>query len=172
MSHSKIDLALKAAIGALLCALGWVVVTSMQERVVEVGDVSPKFAITTDQGLRVSRDSFGGKVLVLNFWATWCAPCVEEVPSLDQFQRAVADSGVVVVGVSVDKNPKSYANFLKRFRVAFQTARDPEANISSDFGTFKYPETYIIDRTGRVVQKIIGPRNWNDPEIINYVKSL
>ena len=172
MSPSKIDTAIKIAIGALFCVLAWVIAGSIRETIINVGDTAPNFAITTDRGLAVTPAKFGGKVLVLNFWGTWCAPCVEEIPSLDQFQRATADAGVVVVGVSIDKNEKLYNAFLKRFPVTFQTARDPEADISASYGTFKIPETYIIDKSGKVVQKIIGPRNWNDPEIINYVKSL
>ena len=87
-------------------------------------------------------------------------------------QRATAASGVVVLGISIDKNPKLYQKFLKRFQVSFQTARDPEAEINASYGTFKVPETYIIDKSGKVVQKVVGERNWNDPEIIGYVKSL
>lgn len=169
---SKTDNAIRLAILILFCALAWIVYTSTRERVIEVGDAAPDFSITTDRGLKVTPTSFGGKVLVLNFWATWCSPCVEEVPSLNEFQAAVASSGVVVVGVSIDKNPALYDKFVKRFNVKFQTARDPEADISASYGTFKIPETYIIDKSGKVVQKIIGPRNWNDPQIIDYVKTL
>ena len=172
MTTSRIDTAIKIAIAALFCVLVWVIAGATRERIINVGDTAPAFAVTTDRGQAISPAKFGGKVLVLNFWGTWCAPCVEEIPSLDQFQRATADSGVVVLGISIDKNEKLYNAFLKRFPVTFQTARDPEADISASYGTFKVPETYIIDKSGKVVQKIIGPRNWNDPEIINYVKSL
>lgn len=172
MSKSYTDKAILATIGVLLLALGWVIVRSMQEHIVQAGDQAPDFAITTDKGLRVTPTNFGGRVLVLNFWASWCAPCVEETPSLEQFQRNLADSGVVVLAISVDRNEKLYNSFLKRFHPTYQTARDPDANIGDLYGTYKYPETYIIDRTGKVVQKIIGARNWNDPELVTYVKSL
>ncbi len=172
MNRSKIDTAIKLSIAALFCALGWIIFASMRERIVDVGDTAPSFAVTTDRGLKLTPASFGGRVLVLNFWATWCEPCVAEIPSLEQFQRATASSGVVVLGISIDRNPNLYQKFLKRFQVSFQTARDPEADISASYGTFKVPETYIIDKSGKVVQKIIGDRNWNDPEIIGYVKSL
>lgn len=172
MPRSTTDRAIIATIAVLLVALGWVIVRSMREHVVQAGDQAPDFAITTDQGLRITPTSFGGKVLVLNFWAAWCAPCVEETPSLDQFQRTLADSGVVVVAVSVDRKEQLYNNFLKRFHVSYQTVRDPEANIGDLYGTYKYPETYIIDRSGKVMQKIVGPHNWMDPELISYVRSL
>lgn len=156
----------------LLFALGLVIVRSLREHVVQAGDQAPDFAITTDRGLRLTPGNFGGRVLVLNFWASWCAPCVEETPSLDQFQRSLADSGVVVLAISVDRNEKLYNSFIQRFHPAYQTARDPDASIGDLYGTYKYPETYIIDRTGKVVQKMIGARNWTDPELLSYVKSL
>ena len=172
MPRSTVDKAIVAMIGVLLAALSWIIVKSMQEHVTQVGDRAPDFSVTTDRGLKITSANFGGKVLVLNFWATWCAGCVEEIPSLDQFVRGFNGSGVVVLAVSIDANEKRYAEFLKRFPVSFLTARDPAADISADYGTYKLPETYIIDRNGRVAQKIIGARNWTDPDLINYVKSL
>ena len=76
---------------------------------------------------------------MLNFWATWCPPCVEEMPSLDEFQKRLAASGVVVLGVSVDTSEPPYREFLQKAKVSFLTARDPEAEISAEYGTFKYP---------------------------------
>jgi len=109
---------------------------------------------------------------VLNFWATWCPPCIQELPSLDQFQRELANQGVVVLGVSVDKDEKAYKRFLDRAKVSFVTARDPENTINSEYGTFKYPESYIINRDGKVVMKIINATDWTDEKMMNYVKSL
>jgi len=77
----------------------------------------------------------------------------------------------VVLGVSIDTNEAAYRRFLSRHPVAFQTGRDPDSNISASFGTYKVPETYIIDRTGKVVQKIIGEGDWGDA-MVGYVKSL
>ena len=179
MTHSKLDQALKVAIGALLAALAFVIVYTMQDHIVMAGDTAPNFTIATDSGMQISPKSFGGKLLVLNFWATWCAPCVQEVPSLNEFQKMFAGQGVVVLGVSVDRNEKLYRNMLKRFQVSFQTARDPEENINNMYGTYKFPETYIIDRSGKVAAKFIGlpekdgvAKLWTDPEIVNYVRSL
>lgn len=119
----------------------------------------------------MSPTSFGGKVLVLNFWATWCAPCVEEIPSLNEFQKRFANSGVVVLAVSVDKNAQTYRAFLDRIHVSFETTRDPDANVSAEYGTFQYPETYII-KNGRVVRKFISNQDWLSDDITHYVESL
>lgn len=172
MNSVKTDRFLQLAIAGLLIVLVFVISRSFHERVVSVGDSAPGFAITTDSGRKVSVSDFGGRLLVLNFWATWCPPCVQEMPSLDEFQKRLGVSGVVVLGVSVDKDANLYRDFLSRAKVSFLTARDPEAKISSDYGTYKYPETYIIDSKGKVVQKIIGPENWNDERMVSYVKSL
>jgi cytochrome c biogenesis protein CcmG/thiol:disulfide interchange protein DsbE len=160
------------AIGLLTAALLAVVADTTRERITEVGDTAPQFSVTTDAGQRLTRAEFGGKVLVLNFWATWCQPCIEELPSLNQFQNELGPSGVVVLGVSVDRNERAYKRFLERAQVSFRTARDPEANVSSRYGTFKYPETYVIDRMGKVVQKHIGPRNWMDPALVAEIRSM
>jgi cytochrome c biogenesis protein CcmG, thiol:disulfide interchange protein DsbE len=170
---------IKGAITALLLALAWVVVWSMQEHIVTVGDQAPNFSITTNAGDQVSLRNFSGKVLVLNFWASWCPPCVEEEPSLNEFAKTLKDSGVVVLGVSVDRNEQAYRNFVKRFDVSFPIARDPEEKISYRYGTYKLPESYIIDRSGKVVRKFAGlPErdgqaiSWMDPELVGFVKSL
>jgi peroxiredoxin len=172
MQSVKIDRLLKAGIGVLAAILVFVIYVSIHERIVDVGDSAPDFRITADNGRTITTANFGGRLLVLNFWATWCQPCVEEVPSLDQFAKEMAGSGVVVLGVSMDTNPKLYHDFLSRSRVSFMTARDPEARISTDYGTFKYPESYIIDSKGKVVQKIIGATNWTDGNMVNAVRSL
>jgi peroxiredoxin len=172
MQTVKTERVLQALIGVLLVAVVLVIIGSFRERIVTVGDTAPDFSIVTDGGRKITRADFGGKLLVLNFWATWCPPCVEEMPSLEAFARELGSSGVVVVGISVDKSDKAYRDFLRKANVSFQTARDPSARISTDYGTFKYPETYIIDSKGKVVQKIIGPTNWTDQTTINYVKSL
>ena len=168
----KTDRILRYSIGVLLCAFVYVIFVTLRERIIGVGDSAPDFSVTADNGRTVSLNSFGGKVLVLNFWATWCATCMEELPSLDQFQRDFADSGVVVLGVSVDKDEKAYKRFLSRVNVAFLTTRDPDNKINADYGTFKFPETYIINRDGKVLSKIISSTNWTDDKMMNYVKSL
>jgi len=172
MSILKTDRLLKILIGVLLVALGWVVADSFQERIVLVGDRAPDFKIVTDGGRSITRSNFGGRLLVLNFWATWCPPCIEEMPSLNEFQRRLASQGVVVLGVSVDKSEKVYREFLRKANVSFQTARDPEADISAEYGTFKFPETYVIDSKGRVVQKHIGARNWSDEQLLTEIRAL
>ncbi|MBV9762971.1 MAG: TlpA family protein disulfide reductase [Acidobacteriaceae bacterium] len=135
------------------------------------GGAAPAFSITTDQGQKITQASFGGKVLVLNFWATWCSPCVQEIPSLNDFQKRFAGSGVVVVAVSIDKSAQNYRRFLDRIHVSFDTARDPDADIPNEYGTFQYPETYII-KDGRIARKFDNAADWTSDDIAQYVQSL
>jgi cytochrome c biogenesis protein CcmG/thiol:disulfide interchange protein DsbE len=167
-----IDRLLAAAIVLLAGALVWVVAGTMDIHVTNAGDQAPDFKIVGDDGKTYTRSDFGGKLLVLNFWASWCAPCVQEVPSLEAFQHVLGPQGVVVLGVSIDTSQKRYEQFLRRFRVDFPTARDPEANISSKYGTFLIPETYLIDSTGKVREKIISSQNWVDPQFLDRVKTM
>jgi cytochrome c biogenesis protein CcmG/thiol:disulfide interchange protein DsbE len=168
----NVDRLLAGAIVLLAGALIYVVSGTLDVHVTNVGDQAPQFKIASDSGRTYTRSDFGGKLLVLNFWASWCAPCVTEAPSLDAFQRTMATQGVVVLGVSIDTNDKRYQQFLKRFRITFPTARDPESNVASSYGTFQIPETYIIDSTGKVREKVISNQNWMDPEFINRVKAM
>jgi peroxiredoxin len=172
MAASRTDRFLQLLIGLLLVALVAVFAEAVRDKVIGVGNQAPDFSIRTDAGVTVSPANFGGRVLVLNFWATWCPPCIEEMPSLDQLHQRLRDSGVIVLGVSVDEDENSYKTFLERAKVSFFTARDPEAAISARFGTYRYPETYVIDAQGKVVQKIVGPTDWTDERMMSYIKSI
>jgi peroxiredoxin len=163
----------------LLVALAFVIVYSVQDHVVGVGDSAPEFRVKTENGAVVTPTNFGGKVLILNFWASWCAPCVQEIPSLNQIQKMFASQGLVVLGVNVDSKEELYRKMLQRFQVTFQTVRDPQENINYQYGTYKVPESYIIDRNGKVLQKYAGLPDvngewkvWTDPQIVSYVRSL
>lgn len=172
MPASRLDRLLFAGILASAVGLVLVVADALRLRVVGVGDLAPEFHIRTDNGLTITRDHFGGKLLVLNFWASWCPPCLAEMPSLERFHQQLKSEGVVVLGVSVDEDEEAYRELIRRFKLSFLTARDPESRLSSRFGTFRYPETYLIDRQGRVVQKIVGAADWMDPRMLEYVRSL
>jgi len=173
MNKGSVDRVLKIAVGALLVALAFVIYKGLEEPLVGPGDSAPDFSFTSDQGARITPTSFNGKVLVLNFWATWCPPCVQEMPSLNELQKVLGRDGLVVVGVSVDSNEKVYRSFLQKFNIGFQTYRDPKQDISFEYGTYKVPETYIIDAKGKVLDKIISspPKGWTDPEMLARVRA-
>ncbi|MGH9521522.1 MAG: TlpA family protein disulfide reductase [Terriglobales bacterium] len=136
-----------------------------------VGEAAPDFALQ-DGNKTVALHDFKGDVVVLNFWATWCPPCVEETPSLVEMQKELAAKGVKVFGVSIDVDQKAYERFLKDYRIDFLTARDPEKRTATLYGSFGWPETYIIDRKGVVRRKFIGPVDWTQPDIKSYIEGL
>ena len=170
MQSVKIDKFLRLGIGVLAMVLVYVLYAAIHERVVAAGDTAPEFSITADNGKTVTLPNFGGKLLVLNFWASWCGPCVEETPSLSKLASDYASKGVVVLGVSVDKDPAAYQKFLQKYSPGFLTARDMK--IHEDFGTYMYPETYIIDAKGRVLLKIAEAADWTNPKVTQYIDSL
>ncbi len=170
MQKFGIDKALRLGILVLTLALVAVVASTLREHLVVAGDSAPSFSVTTDTGRKISTSDFGGKILVVNFWATWCPPCIAELPSLNQMAAEVKGSGVVVLGISVDKDKAAYDKFLKKVKLNFETSRDPAADISSEYGTFKYPETYVINSDGKVLEKFIADQPWTDPAIITRLK--
>src|ERR1700688_4706626 len=165
----KVDRIIQAGILAMLFAFVGVLYLSLHDNLVKAGDKAPDFSITADNGKTVTARDFGGKLLILNFWATWCQPCVQEVPSLDVLQRELGPKGLVVLGVSEDKDPKAYQDFLARFRITYMTARDPSVVIKPKYGTTLIPESYLIDTNGRVVEKIVGDANWSSEQMVQHV---
>ncbi len=162
---------LRALIVVLTVCFATVIGWSLRDTSAKEGGRAPDFSVKTDQGTVVTANSFGGKILVLNFWATWCAPCVQEIPSLNEFQKRFANSGVVVVAISVDKNEQKYKTFLERIHVSFETAHDPNMDVSNEYGTFQFPETYII-KNGRIMRKFPNAEDWLSDDMTQYVQSL
>lgn len=135
------------------------------------GKTAQDFAIQLD-GKPAHLSDLKGKVVVLNFWATWCPPCVEETPALNGLQQRIASRGGVVLGVSVDEDEAAYQKFLKDYGIAFLTYRDPSKKSAQDYGTIMYPETYIIDRHGKIARKVIGPQQWDSAEMLSYFDAI
>ena len=144
-----------------------------------IGTSAPDFTIQ-DSDRSVTLSQLRGKIVVLNFWATWCPPCVEEMPSLVQMQKQMQSKGITVLAVSVDDDADDYHRFLKEHDIDLLTVRDPgqrndtgvTAGVASRYGTFKFPETYIIDRNGIIQRKFIGPIDWSQAEIVEYLSRM
>jgi peroxiredoxin len=136
-----------------------------------VGSAAKDFSLQ-DSDRKVNLNQFRGQVLVLNFWATWCPPCVEELPSLMNMQDRLRGRGVVVLGVSIDVDQAAYHRFLKERNVNFLTVLDPEQKVAGMYGTSGWPETYVIDRQGVLRRKFIGPVDWNSAEVVQFLSKL
>ncbi len=136
-----------------------------------IGSNAPEFTVQDAQN-KITLSQYRGQVVVLNFWATWCAPCVEELPSLVEMQRRMKAKGVTVLAVSVDVDDSAYRQFVKDHNVSLLTVRDPDQKSNSLYGTSKFPETYVIDRNGVMRRKFIGAVDWTEPEITDFLSKL
>ncbi|MFZ0948800.1 MAG: TlpA disulfide reductase family protein [Candidatus Sulfotelmatobacter sp.] len=136
-----------------------------------IGSAAPDFTVR-DAERTVTLSQLKGQVVVLNFWATWCPPCIEEMPSLVQMQQRMKPRGVTVLAVSVDVDQDNYQRFLRDHNVNLLSVRDADQKSNALYGTFKFPETYVIDRGGIVRRKFIGPVDWTEPDVIEYLGKL
>jgi cytochrome c biogenesis protein CcmG, thiol:disulfide interchange protein DsbE len=130
---------------------------------------APDFTIA-DGNRSLKLSSYRGKVVLLNFWASWCTPCVAEIPSLNQLQKQMPQ--LVIVGVDLDRDPEAYRQFLARHEVDFLTIRDAEQHSNALYGTSVFPETYAIDPKGQIRRKFIIVDDWTSPEILNFLSRL
>ncbi len=136
-----------------------------------IGSPAPDFTVQ-DSDHTVTLSQFRGQIVVLNFWATWCPPCIEETPALVRMTNEMKGKGVTVLAVSIDADDAAYHKFLKEYNVSMVTVRDEARKASNLYGTFGWPETYIIDRNGVIRRKFIGAVDWTSPEITDYLSKL
>jgi cytochrome c biogenesis protein CcmG, thiol:disulfide interchange protein DsbE len=140
------------------------------------GKTADDFALTVD-GKAQHLSDFRGRVVVLNFWATWCPPCVEEAPALNRLQQHIEPMGGTILGVSIDEDPAAYEKFLKDFGIVFPTWRDPnvqdnKSKIELGYGTSLIPETYVIDRRGKIARKLVSAQQWDSTEMLAYFDAV
>jgi len=154
---------------ALCCAS-----CSRREEGLAPGDVAPNFTLKTLDGQEMTLASFAGKGVLLNFWATWCSPCVEELPELQALYNKLQNSGFTIVGVGVDDSPERLREFQQRFGLSYPIVIDTTGTIKARYRIVGLPESYLLDREGRIVMvldplsnqpvtKFIGPRGWSSP---------
>jgi thiol-disulfide isomerase/thioredoxin len=130
---------------------------------------APDFTVS-DGTSTIHLANYRGKVVLLNFWASWCVPCIEELPSLLQLHHDRPD--LAILAVSIDEDANDYKRFLVRRHVDLITVRDPNQTAAKLYHTEGWPETYIIDRNGRIRRKIVGDPDWSNPEIRAFLKTL
>lgn len=135
-----------------------------------IGSPAPDFTVK-DADRTVTLRNLRGKPVVLNFWAAHCPPCVDEMPSLVQLQKRMAPR-VTVLGVGVDTTDADYHSFLRAYQIDFLTVLDEQKESYNRYGATGYPETFIIDASGVIRRKFVGPVNWTSPEILDYLNKL
>jgi cytochrome c biogenesis protein CcmG/thiol:disulfide interchange protein DsbE len=143
---------------------------------VEVGSRAPSFRARTVDGTSQVRtlDDYKGKVVVLNVWATWCRPCIVEMPSFERLHRQVADTNLKIVAISIDDvvGADSVRNFARNLGVTFEILLDSTHAIDREYQITGYPETFVIARDGTIRKKWIGPADWSSPSTVALVRDL
>ena len=137
------------------------------------GGEAPSFRLPSLSGGQGELASLRGKVVVLNFWATWCAPCVSEMPSLERLHRTLGPEGLAVVTVATDDDDADVRRFVTDGGLTMPVLRDPGGRVASDtYRTTGYPETFILDRSGVLLEHVVGPAEWDSPEWIARFRGL
>ena len=163
-----------------LVGLGWMVKDRFLP--VEVGTEAPDFTARDMAGRPVSLDQLSGEVVLLNIWATWCPPCREEMPSMERLHRQLASDGLRVVAVSIDAAPGQsdasgypggdVAAFVRDMGLTFDIWRDPQGRIQQTYRTTGVPESFVIDRNGTIVKKVIGGTEWDSAANLDLFRRL
>jgi len=134
---------------------------------------APDFQVRTPDDRQIRLTDLRGKVVFLNFWATWCEPCREEMPSMERLHRAYKDRGLAVVAISLDSQGASVVNpFVKRFGLSFPVGLDPKMAVRETYGVWAVPSTFIIDRKGKRVLFANGSREWDGKAAHALIESL
>lgn len=153
---------------------GWFVMDrSTGNKAITSGDRAPEFRLKTLEGGSVSLADLHGKVVMVHFWATWCPPCVEEIPTLDRLYRSLMGKDFIMLAVSEDEGGAgAVASFIQQNRLNLPVLLDTGSDVARLYGTYKLPETYIVDRQGVVRYKAIGPQDWTDPSSIQVLQNI
>jgi peroxiredoxin len=131
------------------------------------------FSLPALDGTTVQLAALRGRLVFLNFWATWCPPCREEMPGMEALYRRFAGRDFAMLAVSQDEQgAETVAPFVKEMGLTFPVLLDPEGTLPPRYGVTGYPETFLIDRNGEVVHHTIGPADWNSPEMVAYIEQL
>ena len=140
---------------------------------VPIGDPAPALRLPLLGGGEADLASFRGKVVVVNFWATWCPPCVAEMPSLERLRKAVASDDIVILTVSQDEDEKALQDFVAQNHLTLPVLRDPGGTVSGrDWRITGVPETFIVSPSGTLAQHEIGQAEWDGPEVLARLRAL
>ncbi len=136
------------------------------------GGQAPAFELPTADGQTVALAGLEGKIVLLNFWATWCPPCREEMPSMERLHQEFKAQGLAVLAVNIQESPKQVAPFMRAFRLTFPALLDSEMKVTALYQVRGLPVTYLIDRTGRLIGQAVGARDWASPAARALVRAL
>jgi len=157
---------------AIFAAIGSAIWLALPEAPASVrqGDYLTEFSLPDVKGVMQTIPE--GEVLLLNFWATWCPPCRKEIPSMALLHDKYAAQGLKIVAVSVDQRREDLINFMQEYSMPFQVLHDADSAVSRQYGVFRYPESFLIDRDGRVLKHLIGAVDWMSEPILRTIDGM
>ena len=146
---------------------------SFKLKSLDVGRLAPNFELPGLDGKLVSLSDYRGKVVLVNIWATWCPPCIDEMPSMEKLYKELRGENFEILAISIDvQGLKAVAPFMQAYKLSFPALIDTEGTIKSLYSTTGVPESFIIDKEGILIKKIIGPLDWAAPEILHFLRDL
>jgi thiol-disulfide isomerase/thioredoxin len=169
---------LTIATAVALAVVGTIWIRSLEPPVSPTGSLAflsaaPELPIVARDGRKIDLAREKGKFIIVHFWATWCPPCVEEIPALSRFwDKYGKRDDLVLYVISVDKDWKTIDSFAAKNPNNLPMYRDPDAKTAERFGSSQYPETYIANRAGRVLFRVQGAMAWDDPEVRQRIEQL
>ncbi len=134
--------------------------------------LAPDFTLADLNGRRIRLGSLKGKVVFLNFWATWCPPCILEMPTMEKLHREFGSKGLVILAVNFRESPKQVKAFLKEHQLTFTTLLDPKGKVFELYQAWSLPTTTFVNKKGQAVGKVIGYRDWHKPEMKEFFRRL
>jgi len=125
------------------------------------GSIVPDFELASIGGDTVSMADLRGEVVLINFWATWCKPCEDEMPAMERLYRVLGPRGFEILAISVDESAEPVVEFSQRLGLSFPILIDEDRRVTNEYQTFRYPESFLVDREGKIVERYIGPKEWD-----------
>ena len=170
-SNLKKDITIVLLIGIFIVAILFLQRGKMVK--LKPGSPAPNFTLKSLDGENVSLSQFKGKVVLLNFWATWCSPCKEEIPELNRLYEKMKDRNFVILAVSEDnKPPEKIKDFTREYNMKFTVLYDGSRTAAGLYRLSGVPETFLIDKNGKLIYKFIGPKNWTGKEMMDIFEKL
>ncbi len=175
MSQKRISLVLSVVLVLFCCSVA--LAAARRDKLdpgddLKIGAEAPDFVLKDVEGKTVTLRQFRGNPVVLTFWASWCPACRAELPSLEALHVRMAKQGGVVLGVNGGEPLERVKALMSKLNLTFPMALDMEGKVHALYGIRQYPVTFIIDRYGRLVDRHVGPRDWNSPEVVETLHPL
>jgi len=137
-----------------------------------VASTVPSFYLKDLKGQEVHLQDYKDKLILVNFWASWCGPCNDEAPSLERMYKELHSKGLVVIGISIDRHVPEVKKFVKLYSITFPVLLDTDESAASAYGITGVPETFILNHNYKLIKHVIGPLDWTSPDVMSYLTGL